>query len=168
MKTTILAVMFLPLLGITATASEHASWGYTGNAAPGHWGDLSPEFSECKTGRNQSPVDLGKLVDARLPKIDFSYYAPPREIVNNGHTIQITTGSNNRIMIDDDVFELKQMHFHSPSEHTVNGRHFPLEAHFVHRDKDGNIAVVAVLFHIDKPNHAIGTLWKQVPNTIDE
>ncbi len=162
------AAMILPLFSLTATASENATWSYVGGNGPAHWGEISPEFSECKTGVNQSPVDLGHLVDAKLPKIAFSYYAPPRKIINNGHTVQVTTGANNKIMIDDDIFELKQMHFHSPSEHTINGKHFPLEAHFVHKDKSGHIAVVAVMFHIDKPNHSIATLWDQVPGLIGE
>lgn len=31
-----------------------------------------------------------------------------------------------------DRFDLKQFHFHSPSEHTVEGEFFPLEMHMVH------------------------------------
>lgn len=168
MKKTMLAAIILPLFGLTAAASDRETWGYVGDNGPAHWAELSPDFSECKAGKNQSPVNLGRLVDAKLPKIGFSYYGPPKAIVNNGHTVQVTTGPNNKILVDNDVFELKQMHFHSPSEHTINGKHLPLEAHFVHKDKNGKIAVVAVMFHIDKPNHAIDTLWKQVPNTIGQ
>jgi hypothetical protein len=28
---------------------------------------------------------------------------------------------------------LNQFHFHSPSEHTINGVHYPLEMHMVHK-----------------------------------
>ena len=44
-----------------------------------------------------------------------------------------------------DKFEIAQFHFHSPSEHTINGEHFDVEIHFVHTlklnatvDEDGN------------------------------
>jgi carbonic anhydrase len=30
-------------------------------------------------------------------------------------------------------FGLRQFHFHTPSEHTVEGEHFPLEMHMVHQ-----------------------------------
>jgi len=41
-----------------------------------------------------------------------------------------------------------QLHFHSPSEHTVDGKHYDLEMHIVHKYKDsGNLgAVVGVFF----------------------
>jgi len=35
--------------------------------------------------------------------------------------------------IGDKTYALVQFHFHAPSEHTVNGAHFPMEMHFVHQ-----------------------------------
>ncbi len=31
------------------------------------------------------------------------------------------------------VIPLNQFHFHSPSEHSINGVHYPLEMHMVHK-----------------------------------
>jgi carbonic anhydrase len=42
------------------------------------------------------------------------------------------------------VYDLVQFHFHTPSEHTFNGVHAPLEMHLVHRSADGRTLVVAV------------------------
>lgn len=42
-------------------------------------------------------------------------------------------------------YDLQQFHFHTPSEHTVGGRHAPLEQHFVHTSADGSVLVIAVL-----------------------
>jgi carbonic anhydrase len=61
------------------------------------------------------------------------------------------------------TFELKQFHFHSPSENTINGKHFPLEAHLVHADKDGNLAVVAVMFREGAANALLAKLWEKMP-----
>jgi carbonic anhydrase len=44
------------------------------------------------------------------------------------------------------IIELKQFHFHSPSQNQIHGKNFPLEAHFVHQSKDGELAVVAVMY----------------------
>lgn len=170
MKKNSLVPALLILLSQTAVAAEpgHPAWSYAAATGPEHWAELSPEFSECRKGRNQSPVDLGERVDAMLPKIGFSYFSPPKTVVNNGHTVVMTTGPNNKLVIGKDVFDLQQVHFHSPSEHTLKGKHLPLEAHFVHKDKNGMLAVVAVLFHLDKPNLPIDTLWKQVSTKIGE
>jgi carbonic anhydrase len=39
----------------------------------------------------------------------------------------------------------------------------PLEAHLVHADKDGRLAVVAVLFDEGEANPIVGTAWRQIP-----
>ena len=40
-----------------------------------------------------------------------------------------------------------QFHFHSPSEHTFDGKHYELELHIVHKKKDKEeLAVLAIYF----------------------
>ena len=63
-----------------------------------------------------------------------------------------------------DKFTLKQFHFHAPSENEIKGVSYPLEAHFVHADKDGNLAVVAVMFKEGKENPALAKLWSHMPS----
>ena len=41
-------------------------------------------------------------------------------------------------------YELRQFHFHTPSEHTLDGRRFPVEQHFVHAGPDGATLVVGL------------------------
>lgn len=46
------------------------------------------------------------------------------------------------------LFDMLQFHFHSPSEHTFDGRHYDLEMHVVHKRhgvKEGG-AVLAIFF----------------------
>jgi carbonic anhydrase len=73
--------------------------------------------------------------------------------------------SGSSISLDGIQFELKQFHFHSPSENQINGKSFPLEAHLVHSDKDGNLAVVSVVFDEGKANSVVGAAWGQMPKT---
>ncbi|WP_299039326.1 carbonic anhydrase family protein [uncultured Pseudokineococcus sp.] len=49
------------------------------------------------------------------------------------------------VVVDGTRYDLLQTHFHTPSEHTVDGRHTPLEQHLVHASEDGRLLVVAVL-----------------------
>ena len=140
-----------------------AHWGYTGEAGPAHWASLKPEFSTCGNGKNQSPIDLTGFIEAELQPIAFDYGTAATEVVNNGHTIQANYQPGSTITVDGHTFELKQFHFHSPSENTIDGESFPLEAHLVHADKDGNLAVVAVMFREGKANPTLAKLWQAMP-----
>lgn len=152
-----------------ATESKHTEnslhWGYSGSEGPEFWGDLAANYSTCKTGSNQSPVDIkGSLLDAKLPAIPFKYnMLTPSTIVNNGHTVQVNMWSGGEITVDDIKFKLKQFHFHTPSENKINGQSFPLEAHFVHLSDDKQIAVVAILFSPGADDATLTNLWEKLP-----
>ena len=141
------ALLFVSQALMAAEGTHH--WTYEGDEGPEHWGGLSEEFRMCSEGKNQSPINLVSEVDARLPKLVFDYYSSPVDQTNNGHTIQqnMMPGSFFRVPERGVSFELKQFHFHSPSEHTVNGKSFAMEIHFVHTDESGGLAVVGVLIN---------------------
>jgi carbonic anhydrase len=154
----------LLLAGTMAIAGGHgAHWGYTGHEGPEHWGELDEKFKMCAIGMNQSPIDITSSVDANLPAIGFAYKTAPTEILNNGHTVQVNVKAGSSITIDGRRYELKQYHFHTPSENHVHGKEFPLEAHFVHADADGNLAVVGVMFEEGAANPELAKLWANMP-----
>jgi carbonic anhydrase len=144
-------------------AMAQAHWAYEGEAGPENWGKLDPKYVMCGIGRNQSPIDLSRFVEAELPPLKMQYKTSASEIVNNGHTLQVNYTPGSTLMVDGREFELKQFHFHAPSENTLNGKHFPLEGHLVHADKDGNLAVVAVMFSEGKENPLLAKLWQNIP-----
>lgn len=108
-----------------ALAGDKAHWGYVGHTSPEHWGELDGAFKLCASGKNQSPIDLRDFVDADLPPLDFRYVTHGTEILNNGHTVQVNYGAGSTISVSGHEFELKQIHFHAPSENHVQGRAFP-------------------------------------------
>lgn len=140
-----------------------AHWSYAGADGPQHWGSLDPGFSACATGRNQSPINLTRIVEAELKPVTFSYRPGGTEILNNGHTIQVNYAPGSSITIDGTVFELKQFHFHAPSENTIEGHSYPLEGHFVHADREGNLAVIAVMYWVESPLRELDKAWKHMP-----
>jgi carbonic anhydrase len=150
-----------------AMAQEHPAheWGYSGAEGPAHWGDLKPEFAACKTGHSQSPVNIAGARSADLPAIQFEYKPSALHIINNGHTIEIDYAPGSFIRIGDKRYELKQFHFHHPSEETIKGKRFPMELHLVHSDADGNLAVISVLLEVGAANSLIETLWGVAPKT---
>jgi len=156
----------LLLLSLNSFASEHTTkphWSYSGDNAPLNWSNLSPEFQTCSNGANQSPINLKNLIDANLTDIPFDYNSTSTEILNNGHTVQVNIAKGSTIKVDGIEFELKQFHFHTPSENNINDKSFPLEAHFVHVSKNGKIAVVALMFNDGKENKILEQFWSKMP-----
>ncbi len=147
------------------TASESSTWGYTGEKGPTHWASLSTDNAAC-SGKNQSPINLTGFIEADLKAIEFSYDKQgkdSKEILNNGHTIQINTQKNSHIMVDDQKFTLLQVHFHSPSENHLNGKSYPFEAHLVHANEAGELAVIGVFFEVGDANSALTKAWSALP-----
>jgi len=153
------------MTGCSAASSTH--WGYTGHEGPTNWGDLDPKYEMCKKGMNQAPINISKDVTIKtegLKAIDFNYKTGASSVINNGHTIQVNVKDGSSIKVDGITFNLIQFHFHTPSENQIEGKHFPLEAHFVHASKDGELAVVAVLFEDGKENPIIKKIWNKMPH----
>lgn len=157
------AALTCAALAATPAVMAQTHWSYEGETGPANWGKLDPQFVMCAMGRNQSPIDLAGFTEADLKPMKTNYKTAASQIVNNGHTLQVDYAPGSTLVVDGREFELKQFHFHAPSENTLNGKHFPMEGHLVHADKDGNLAVVAVMFSQGADNALLGKLWQHVP-----
>lgn len=147
-----------------AAKESHAPhWSYAGAQGPEMWDALSPDFEACGRGTQQSPINITGGVDAETPEIAFDYHPEVVRFVNNGHTIQENFDGTCTIQLGEHSYNLVQFHFHTPSEHQVDGRSFPLEAHFVHKDADGHLAVVGVLFEEGEENPVLDVLEAYMP-----
>lgn len=153
----------LLLSASTALAGGH--WSYSGHSGPEHWAELNQSFSACGNGVNQSPVNLTNMVKSKLSPISIDFQKTPDKVLNNGHTIKVEYQNGSTLTVDDHTYTLKQFHFHTPSENEINGKSFPLEAHLVHADAHGNLAVIAVLYKSGAANETIASVWKNMPMT---
>lgn len=155
----ILAVVLFISFFNPAAAAEDVHWDYDGEEGPEYWGMLAAEFDMCSKGQNQSPINLVADLDADLPELIFEYKNPGTLAeVNTGHAIQENVNPGNYMLVKGEKYELKQFHFHSPSEHTVDGKSFPMEVHLVHQNADGDYAVVGLLFQEGTPNKLMDQL----------
>lgn len=143
-------------------------WGYSGEEGPKHWGELSGEYRTCSVGKNQSPINLTNFTEADLKPIGIRYQVGGNEILNNGHTVQVNYIPGSTISVDGHDFELEQFHFHAPSENHINGKSYPMEGHFVHADKEGNLAVIAVMFEEGAKNESLEKIWDHMPEKAGE
>lgn len=159
------ALLLAGAAGAASAADTPAHWSYDGAHGPQHWGSMQADYSTCKLGHQQSPIDIRATTKAQLPALEFAYQASPLKIIDNGHTIQVNYAAGSSVTIDGVRYELLQFHFHKPSEERINGRSYPLVAHLVHKNADGKLAVVAVLFKQGAENPLVKTLWDALPTT---
>ncbi|HCJ7369192.1 TPA: carbonic anhydrase family protein [Enterobacter hormaechei subsp. xiangfangensis] len=153
----------LLVLSTGASADTASHWSYEGKAGPENWGDLSGEFITCKSGKFQSPINIRHPIEAKLPPLRLDFRTAAESLVNNGHSLQVTVDDEDDFKLDGDTFTLRQYHFHAPSENLIDGKRYPLEAHFVHTDKQGNMAVIAVMFTVGKENTALNPIIDSIP-----
>ncbi len=152
-KTVTALALSLGAMVIVHAEAPHAHWGYEGDVNPEKWGELAPDYATCKSGRNQSPVNIDRSYNAPLDALGLHYAAVAADVIDNGHTVQVTPQSESSyLQLAGARYTLKQFHFHAPSENQIKGKSFPLEGHFVHADKDGNLLVLAVMFKVGKQN----------------
>ena len=166
LTTGFLSLSYIVTANLFAKSEEHGHSihrSYEGEYGHEHWGDIKPEYSKCKRGESQSPVGIALTDKVKLESIKVNYYASPLKIINNGHTIQVNCKNGSFIAIGNKRCELLQFHFHSPSEHKINGRSYAMEAHFVHKGEDGKLAVIGVLIDEGKGNDFIKILWSNLP-----
>ncbi len=142
---------------------EQVQWGYEGAGAAAHWGGLDAAYEVCKSGLKQSPVNIEKYSQVDLPQLEISYNAVPLEVMNNGHTVQVNYAQGSSMSVGGKTFELLQFHFHTPSEHYLDGAPYPMEVHFVHKAEDGTLGVLSVMMKVGEHNPVIEGIWQNVP-----
>jgi carbonic anhydrase len=138
-------------------------WAYQGDGGPQAWARLRPEFSLCGKGQRQSPVDIRGGLAVDLEPVQFGYTDTQFAVIDNGHTVQANIAPGSHIEIGGQRFELLNLHFHRPSEERIDGRQFEMSVHLVHRDAQGQLAVVALLIDRGPAHPVVQTVWNNLP-----
>ncbi|KAG8094770.1 hypothetical protein GUJ93_ZPchr0012g19338 [Zizania palustris] len=120
---------------------------------PERWGLIRRDWAACSWGRRQSPIRLSGVAGGhrqRPGRLLRSYRPTAASLVNRGHDIMVRfDGDAGGVLLDGVAYRLRQMHWHSPSEHAIDGRRYDLELHMLHQsDSNGRFAVVAQLYEI--------------------
>ena len=150
----VVAAAALISVGVSASGAG-ASWSYTGATGPSHWAQIDPtNYATCADGTAQSPINITNTKAKDLKNLVFKYTAGEAGIFNNGHTVEAEPlgTESSTLTIGTTTYGFAQFHFHAPSEHEVNGMHYPVEVHFVHKTADGKIAVVGVFIKAGATN----------------
>ena len=145
------------------THHEITHWGYTGTDSAPHWGDLDEKYHICKDGQSQSPINIAKFLQEDVPDLKMAYHAVPLSVTNNGHTVQVNIAPGSSFEVGGITYDFLQLHFHTPSEHYLDGAPYPMEAHFVHKASDGTLGVIGVMMKVGEHNPVIEGIWQNVP-----
>jgi len=150
----LIAISGFSLVG--SVNAEDTEFSYTGDTGPAYWYELNPEWEACAgtdPDARQSPIDINETkVDRHLRRLDLDICSTEIDLFNNGHTIEQhyeDTGSS--IYFEGRVYDLLQFHYHTFSEHAIEGELGDMELHAVFRNPDeGDYLVVGQLFKVSK------------------
>ncbi len=146
---------------VKAEAPDANSKKEQGYALPRHTADLA-----------QSPINIisGKANKDGEQQISLVFHSDINIAENLGHTIELVFKEGSTCTVNGKVHELKQLHFHTPSEHLVDGMTFPMEMHIVNVLRDSvnvnkpSYLVLAVLFKMGAENKFIKEFLDKIPN----
>src|SRR6516164_5715823 len=145
------------------SAFADAHWSYEGSDGPEKWGELDPANRVCSVGSQQSPIDIGDTIRAKLAPLKITWDKSCETIVNNGHTIQLNMGQTSVLEYGNANYRLVQFHFHHPSEHRIGGKNFAMEVHFVHANAGGSLAVIGALMSAGRANPVFNKIVSTMP-----
>ncbi len=134
-------------------------WSYEGATGPDHWADLDPCYAACR-GTWQSPIDLTGATVRDLDRLEPGYQTAPGEVVNTGANIRVNI-LGGTLGIGEDRYALVQFHYHTPSEHVVDGVACEAEIHLVHGGE--RTAVLGLFVEVGDENAFINTLTPHLP-----
>jgi len=137
-------------------------WGYSGEGAPTNWASLSADYEAC-AGSSQSPIDIVADDEAQSVDVDMSYTESGGILTGSGKLFKMELDGGT-LTLGDKEYDLIQFHFHTPSEHTVEGKSYPAEVHLVHAADDGTLAVIGVFYEVGEANEALAKFWDELPN----
>jgi len=119
----------------------------------------------------QSPINIiTKQTDKNHGEpLSFVFHSDINAAENLGHTIQVDFKPGSNCMVNGKDYSSKQFHFHTPSEHLVDGMTFPMEMHIVNMVIDSgkkdnpSYLVVALLFKMGAENNFLKEFLSKIP-----
>ncbi|MEE4200116.1 carbonic anhydrase [Erythrobacter sp.] len=158
---TSLAASVFALAAVSVGAQD---WRYTDGERPENWSQVGQDYGSCDAGAMQSPIDLGEANALGEVKLAADYGMTDGTLRLGQYKVQVDAPMGQGMISGDRLFNLIQVHFHTPSEHAINGERYPLTAHFVHATRDGTLGVLGVMFEEGDANEGLQTIIDAIPS----
>ncbi|MDR0378665.1 MAG: carbonic anhydrase family protein [Candidatus Accumulibacter sp.] len=138
------------------------AWTYEGATGPAHWGKLRPDYARCATGHRQSPIDLRDAFMVDLEPVLFFYRASSFRVADTARHLQLAV-SGGGIQTLGKSYHITGVRFHNPSEFSIAGKFFDMEAQIIHHASDGSLAIVSVLLEEGSENPVVQAALNDMP-----
>lgn len=181
-KINLLALALATSVGHTPVYADSPPWTFQDQDQPGGWGAIEGgetpppynyPYAECAIGGKQTPVDIANTKKTPVMNgVSFNWKPFTADFYNTGHAIQVqpvdASTYSGTTKLGKDSYPLTQAHLHTPSEHTLNGKRYDAEMHFVNVRTDGRLAVVGLMIELGRPNDQIQLMLDNTVNTPNE
>lgn len=143
-------------------------WTYSGKFGPSRWSKISDEFSECRKGKEQSPINISGVTEGDNQEVIFKYRPSNLKVTNNGQTLVVPYDKGSTIQIGEESYSLRKMTFHSPSEHRVHGKDYPMEIQLFHMNDSDDQVIISVFIENGKWNQTLHQIVADAPKNSGE
>ena len=120
------------------------------------------DLATCSSGRQQAPIDVRDTIAVDLEPIQFAYRPVPFRVVDSRGGLQMSVYGGGIALLGK-TYALMRVDFRRPSETSIAGKVFDMEAQLLHRSDDGKLAVVVVLLEGGSENPVIQTALNNLP-----
>ena len=133
-------------------------WSYEGETGPAMWGQLRPEFKQCASGLNQSPIDIPRHAFLSRDWVRNTWRSESGHFVVEGETVRVDLSGKTLFEVDKKNYRVKQLYLHSPSEHQLSGLSYPMEIQLMLEGSSGVVLGVAAFVEIGEANPEFGKI----------
>lgn len=162
-KSPLAAGLAIASVCLIPTATNAQVWEYTDAERPENWSQVGTDFGTCDVGMMQSPVDLSEANAVGEMHLAVDYGMTEGTLRLGKYKVQVDAPIGQGMISGDRLFNLIQVHFHTPSEHAIDGERYPLTAHLVHATRDGTLGVLGVMFKEGDENEGLQTIIDAMP-----
>lgn len=151
------------LLGTGVATAQTLDWRYTDGERSERWSAANAKYAACDAGKMQSPIDLSEANALGDVVLAADYGLIEGRLKLGQHKVQVDVAPGQGMISGERLFNLVQVHFHTPAEHVMDGDRYPLVAHFVHATRDGTLGVLGVMFEEGGANEGLQQIINAMP-----
>jgi carbonic anhydrase len=120
-------------------------------------------------GVSQSPINIftgNSKIEPKKHQFKINFKDDVSAVKNLGHTVQLDLKQGSSVTYNGITYFFRQLHFHTPAEHQIDGITYPMEMHIVcstDTPKAPSYVVITLLFKMGRGNEFIGDILGSVP-----
>lgn len=158
------SVLIALLLCVCQSAVAAGNWAYHGKNGPSTWWHQSDDFAACKTSTQQSPIDITHAV-SKDDEYFVTHYSPTKfNVRRDEHNVYFDIAhqdGHQYVNYQNHRYYVKSFHFHTPSEHKILHKQYPMEVHIVNVSRKGKVLVLGTVLKGGAKNALLAQVFSQ-------